>query len=138
MATKPVFDRPYLLCGLAYGLLGMGLGIYMAASQNHGQLVTHAHLLLVGFLLSILYAVIHRLWLDSPNRIVALIQFIGHHVGTLMMVTGLFLLYGNHVPHDRLEPVLASASIIVLVSLVLMTFMVAKAKSTSMLADSPG
>jgi hypothetical protein len=117
-------DRSYLAIGLTYGALGMGLGIHMAATQNHGQLVTHAHLLLVGFLLSVIYAIIHRLWLDQPQKWLARTQFAAHHIGVVMMVTGLFLLYGGHFPHQRLEPLLASSSIIVLLALLLMLMMV--------------
>jgi hypothetical protein len=117
-------DRSYLVIGLVYGALGMNLGIHMAATQNHGQLVTHAHLLLVGFLLSVIYALIHRLWLNQPWKWVARAQFAAHHLGVLMMVTGLYLLYGGHHPHETLEPLLASSSIIVLVALLLMLALV--------------
>jgi hypothetical protein len=117
-------DRYYLTTGLVYGILGLGLGIYMAATRDHGQLVTHAHLMLVGFLLSIVYALIHRLWLERPGRLMNGLQFGAHHLGTVMMVTGLYLLYGGHVPHDNLEPVLASASIMVLIAMVLITVQV--------------
>jgi hypothetical protein len=113
-------ERTYLLSGLGYGALGMSLGIHMAASHDHGQAITHAHLLLVGFLLSVIYALIHRLWLSAPPKVLARIQFAAHHLGVIMMVTGLFLLYGGHVPGDRIEPLLASSSIIVLIALILM------------------
>jgi hypothetical protein len=117
---KNTLERAYLLLGLSYGALGMGLGIFMAASHNHGQAVTHAHLLLVGFLLSMIYALIHRLWLPSPSVLLSRIQFGAHHLGVVLMVIGLFLLYGGHVPSERIEPVLSSSSILVLVALVLM------------------
>jgi hypothetical protein len=117
-------ERSFLALGLAYGALGMSLGIYMAATQDHGQMVTHAHLLLVGFLLSVIYAIIHRLWLNQPGKWLAGVQFIAHHLGVVTMVGGLFMLYGGHLPHESLEPVLASASISVLVALLLMLAMV--------------
>lgn len=122
MSSK--FERIFLALGLAYGALGMSLGIHMAATQNHGQMVTHAHLLLVGFLLSVIYAIIHRLWLAQPREWVARAQFVAHHLGVVLMVTGLYLLYGGYMPHGRLEPLLATASIIVLVALLLMLIMV--------------
>lgn len=121
-----ILERPYLYFGLAYGVLGMSLGIHMAATHNHGQLVTHAHLLLVGFLLSTLYAVMHRLWLEHPNRILAGLQFLAHHFGTVVLISALFLLYGNIYPLDVLEPVLASASLVVLGALVLMAYMIVR------------
>lgn len=120
------FDRPYLIAGLLYGALGMLLGIYMAASHNHQQLVTHAHLLLAGFLLSVVYAVIHRLWVPAPARTLAGAQFWLHHVGVTAMVGGLFVVYGQYAEATLVEPVLAGSSIAVLLALVLMLVIVVR------------
>lgn len=121
---KLSFDRAHLIAGLVYAALGMGLGIYMAAGQNHVQHVTHAHLLLVGFLLSVIYAIIHRLWLRESGSLLARLQFGFHHVGVVLMVAGLFLLYGGHFSHGQLEPVLAGSSILVLLALLKMLALV--------------
>ena len=45
-------DRKFVISALCYALLGMVLGIHMAASKDHGQFVTHAHIMLVGFVVS--------------------------------------------------------------------------------------
>lgn len=120
-------DRLHLLGALVYAVLGLVLGIYMAASQDHGQSVAHAHLLLVGFLLSFVYAVINHIWLGERPGLLVRLQFAGHHLGVIGLVGGLLLLYGGGASHDILEPLLAGASILVLVCLVLMTLMVLQA-----------
>ena len=51
-------ERHYVLSALGYGLLGLVLGLYMSASGQHQQLVTHAHIMLVGFLLGFAYALL--------------------------------------------------------------------------------
>jgi hypothetical protein len=123
------FDRKYLVWALGYVALGMGLGIFMAASHNHAQHVTHAHILLVGFVVSLIYAVIHKLWLgEKPSRL-AKLQFIVHQVGAVTMFGGLFLLFGNIVPETQLDTVLATASIAVFSAALLMIFMVYKANA---------
>lgn len=118
-----LFQRTHLTVGLIYGLAGMGLGLWMAATRDHSQLVTHAHLLLVGFLLSMLYAIIHRLWLDNPGRWLPLVQLGLHHLGVLGLVTGLFLLYGGYAGIDRLDPLLALSSIAATLGLFLLLVM---------------
>lgn len=119
-------DRKYLVWALAYVALGMGLGIFMAASENHAQHVTHAHILLVGFVVSFIYAAIHKLWLgDQPTRL-AKAQFVVHQVGALMMFSGLFLLYGGFVPPEQIEKLLAPSTIIVFVAAIMMIAMVLK------------
>jgi hypothetical protein len=120
------FDRKYLVWALSYIVIGMCLGIFMAASKDHGQLVTHAHINLAGFLLSIAYGIIHKLWLVQPNPTIAKIQFIVHQAAIVAMVFGLFLLYGKFVPEEQIEPVLRIASISVLVGALLMFYMILK------------
>lgn len=120
------FDRKYLVWALGYVAIGMCLGIFMAASHNHAQHVTHAHILLVGFVLSLGYGIIHKLWLGHPNPIIAKIQFIVHQAAAVTMFTGLLLLYGNVLPEPQLDPILGIASITVLVGALLMLYMVLK------------
>lgn len=121
-------DQRHLAAALLYALLGLVLGIFMAASHNHGQAVTHAHLLLVGFLLSFAYAVIGRLWLGGEGGLLRQCQFWGHHLGVVGLVVGLFLLYGGSRPLAVLEPLLAGSSILVLLALALMTVLVWRAE----------
>jgi hypothetical protein len=119
-------DRRYLLWALGYAVVGMGVGIYMGASANHGQLVSHAHILLVGFLISLAYALIHRLWLSQPNRTVAQVQFVLHQLSALVLVCGLLLLYGGVLPDATMGPVLGIASVGVLAGALLMIYLVLK------------
>lgn len=123
------FDRKYLMWAMGYVVAGMSLGIVMAASHNHGQHITHAHILLVGFVVSLIYGVIHKLWLGEQAPRLAMAQFIVHQAGAVTMFTGLLLLYGGVVPEAQLDPVLALASITVLVGALLMLFMVFKANT---------
>jgi peptidoglycan/LPS O-acetylase OafA/YrhL len=120
------YDRKYLVWALSYIVVGICLGIYMAASHDHAERPTHAHINLIGFVLSLSYGIIHKLWLQHANQIIAKIQFIVHHAGAVTIFVSLFLLYGNMVPEARLEPILATASITVLVGALLMFFMVLK------------
>ena len=120
------FDKKYLVWALGYLGVGICLGIFMAATHNHGQLATHAHTNLIGFLLSFAYGITHKLWLGQPNRTIASIQFIVHQAATVTIIAGLFLLYGNFVPEEKLDPILAIAAISVLAGVLLMLYMVLK------------
>lgn len=123
------FDKKHVLFALCYALAGMGLGIYMAASQNHGQHVTHAHILLVGFITSVVYGVVYKLWLPAAKPVVAWVQFGAHQAGVLAMCTGLFLLYGGFAPPATLEPLLGRSSVAVLLGAATMCFMVFRARN---------
>jgi hypothetical protein len=130
-------DRRFLVWALGYAAVGISLGIYMAASQNHGELVTHAHILLIGFVLSLVYGIIHKLWLDKPNRAVANTQFVLHQAAAVTVSVGLFLLYGGIVAEPALAPFLGTASAGVLVGMLLMLYMVLRSGKGKVVPESP-
>ena len=134
------FDRKYLVWALVYVATGMALGIYMAAAHNHAQHVRHAHILLVGFVVSFIYAVIHKLWLGETTPRLARIQLIAHQAGALTMFIGLFLLYQGIVPEAQIESILAPSTIVVFIAALFMIVMVLKQPSAGMnnLAQNQG
>ena len=117
-------DRRFLLCGFAYAIAGMGLGIHMAASHDHALFVAHAHILLVGFVVSFIYALIHKLWLAGTSARLAGFQFYLHQLAALVISVGLVLLYAGLYPESTLGPVLGLASVGVLIAAVLMAWLV--------------
>jgi uncharacterized membrane protein len=131
------FDRKYLAWALCNAAAGMGLGIFMAASHNHAQHVTHAHILLVGFVGSFVYGVIHKLWLGERSRGLATAQFVVHQSGSIILFIALLLLYGGVAPEAKLAPILAAASMMLVLALVLMLVMVFKARSAASAQSAP-
>lgn len=119
-------DKKFLVWALSFAVVGLVLGIYMAASKNHGELVTHAHILLIGCVVSFIYAIIHKLWLEKPSRVIANIQFLLHQAAAVTLSCGLFLLYGNMLPESVLDPILGIASAGVLLGMLLMLYMVVR------------
>jgi len=119
-------DKKFVLTGLGYAIVGLALGIFMAASKNHGQLVTHAHIMLIGFVVSFIYGLCHRLWLNNTTSKLAVTQYYVHQVGTLVILIGLFLYYGKFVSIETIDPVLAISSIAVFAGMVMMKILFIK------------
>ncbi len=113
-------DKKFILTALGYAIVGMSLGIFMAASKDHGQLVTHAHILLIGFVVSFIYGLCHKLWLNNLVSKLSLAQFYIHQIGTVGVVVGLFLYYGKFVSLETIDPLLALSSLAVLTGMILM------------------
>lgn len=120
-------SRWNVMFGLGFAILGMALGIYMALSKNHGQHVTHAHVLLLGFVVSVLYGAIYRLWLASASVRLATIQTVLHQLGSVLIVIGLFLLFSGAANEDSLGPLLGPGSIAAISSAVLMFYQMVRA-----------
>ncbi len=119
--------KQYLLTAYGYALIGLLLGIYMAASKDHSQLVAHAHIMLLGFVVSFIYGVTHHLWLDKASAGIHKIQLICHQVGTIVLVLSLFMLYGNILEGKVLGPILGISSMLVLAAMIMMKIQVIKA-----------
>lgn len=115
------------MTAFGYAILGLMLGIFMAASKDHGQFVTHAHIMLLGFVVSFIYALCHKLWLNNITSKLAVVQYYIHLVASFVLFVGLFLLYGKFVEIEKIDPVLASASIAAFIGLILMFIMLVKA-----------
>tara|TARA_R110001592_G_scaffold325130_1_gene604939 strand:- start:135 stop:464 length:330 start_codon:yes stop_codon:yes gene_type:complete len=98
----------------------MILGVVMAGTKDHGQLVTHAHIMLAGFVVSFIYGLCHKLWLNNTSSRLAKVQFYIHQIGVGIMLLGLFLLYGNFVKIETIDPILAISSFAVPVGMILM------------------
>lgn len=125
------FDKKFLVWSLCFAVVGLTLGIYMAATNNHSELVAHAHVLLIGFVVSFVYSIIHKLWLARPNPAVANLQFLLHQISAITISVGLFLIYGNLVPPEKLAPIMSVATIGVLLAMLLMIYMVVKSTTKS-------
>lgn len=119
-------DRKYLLMAFGYGMIGLLLGIYMAASKNHGQFVTHAHVMLIGFVISFIYAACYKIWIPNQNSTMQKIQYYLHLTGSVVLLMALFLMFGGFASEAVLGPVLGVSSIAVLTSMVLMKVLIIK------------
>ncbi|MGB5247342.1 MAG: hypothetical protein WBN34_12405 [Woeseia sp.] len=123
-------DRKFLMSAFGYAIVGLVLGIYMAATRNHGQLVAHAHIMLLGFVVSFIYAVCYKLWLTASTGGLGATQFWLHQLGTLGLTVGLFVLYGGYMAPQKVGPVLGIFSTSALIGVILMKVLLIKARKT--------
>lgn len=110
--------RINLTLGLVWLLLGMLLGEHMGRSGDHGQMPTHAHIMLLGGVLSITWAVIYKVF-NIPAGLLAWIQTGLHQVSALAMIVALYMLYGHLGEEAVLGPILGISAIGAIVSLLL-------------------
>jgi hypothetical protein len=107
-------DRMFFATSLVFALIGMALGQYMGLSGRHGQHVTHAHVLLVGFVISIVHAVSHRLWLQDVSSRWARLHYALHTLGAAGMAAGLWAMFGGVVGEAQAGPFLGLSGLLVM------------------------
>lgn len=120
------FDRKFLACALGYMIVGICMGMYMGGSHDLSMRDAHSHILFIGFLFSLSYATIHKLWIERPPEVLAEAQFLLHQGGAAFECAGLVVLYGELAPAEWIEPVLGLAALAVLLGALLMLYMIVR------------
>lgn len=112
----------FIRLSVIYAIIGMAIGIYMAASGDHSQRPTHAHLNLVGFVAMFLYGIFYKIYPDAAKGRLPEYHFWISNVGMIAMVLGVWLIYsGNIIAGD---PVAALSSLVVIAGMLLFAIIV--------------
>jgi len=95
--------------GILFLLVGMGAGIFMAAGHDHTIAGAHAHLNLLGFVVSSVYGTYYALFPAKADGLLPKLHWAGHTLAIVVMFPALAaLLYG----HLEFEPIVALSSIV--------------------------
>ena len=116
--------RNFFTLAVVYSLVGMTLGLSMAMSHDHSQLPTHAHIMVVGWLMSAVFAVFYHLMPVARASRLATVHFWVAAISSLGMFTGLFVLYGGN---PVIEPVLGVSAMAYFAATVLFAFIALRA-----------
>lgn len=116
----------FIRCAVVYGLIGMCLGIYMAASNHHDQGPTHAHLNLLGWVSMAIFGLVYRAFPSLAEGALPKVHFWIMNVGIIGMIAGLFLMFSGHM---EFVPLSAASSIVVLIGMLVFAFIVYRGKS---------
>ena len=127
--------RNFFTMAVIYALVGMTLGLSMAMSQNHEQLPTHAHVMVLGWLMSAVFAFFYHLVPAARNSKLATIHFWLAAVSSVGMVVGLYILYGGN---PSIEPVLGISAMAYFAATVLFAFIALRALWSSETAETAG
>ena len=101
-------SRLFFILAIAYAVFGMVLGIYMAASHNHAQMPTHAHIMVAGWLMSAVFAYFYHLFPAAAAGMLARVHFWLTAVSGIGLLVGLFVLLAGN---PAIEPLVAISSI---------------------------
>jgi cbb3-type cytochrome oxidase subunit 1 len=116
--------RNFFTLAVIYSLVGMTLGLSMAMSHDHSQLPTHAHIMVLGWLMSAVFAVFYHLMPAARSSRLATVHFWLAAISSLGMFVGLFVLYGGN---PAIEPVLGVSAMAYFAATVLFAFIALRA-----------
>lgn len=111
--------RLFFIVSLIYAVSGMLLGLRMAISQDHGQMPTHAHTMVAGWVMSALFAFFYHLFPKIGRGRLAFIHFWVQTISGVVLVVSLYFLLAGR---PEIEPVTASASVGFLAGMLIFVF----------------
>ena len=100
--------KAFFLSALVYGVLGIMLGLHMAMSHNHGQMPTHAHILVIGWVSFAIFGLFYAAYGHAVPQMLARLHFWLAQISLAALVVGLFLLYSGQTQY---EPIAAVSSL---------------------------
>lgn len=109
--------RLHLRLAVAYVILGMALGRHMGMSEDHSQLTTHAHLNLVGWVSTALFALVLRSYPERRLPTLGWIQIAVWHLAVVVTIAGLFLIFAGSP--EAGEPFAIAGSLLALLGMIL-------------------
>ena len=104
-------DVLFLRLATLYAVTGMGLGIWMGISGDHGQYPTHAHINLLGWVSFAIYGLIYRNVPAAAQSKLAPWHFRAANLGAVLLLTGIFAILSGH---PEFEPLAAAGGMITL------------------------
>jgi cbb3-type cytochrome oxidase subunit 1 len=84
-------DTRFFRAAVIYALIGMAVGIHMAASHDHALAPAHAHWLLLGWVSMFLYGAFYKLFPAAQGKLAAWHWWIAN-LGVIVMVAGIALI----------------------------------------------
>ena len=70
-----VITKGFFIAAVIYGLLGMILGLQMAITHDHGQMPTHAHIMVIGWVSFFLFGLFYLQFGERVNGTLARLHF---------------------------------------------------------------
>lgn len=101
---------------IIYAVLGMTLGLVMGMTQDHTQMPTHAHLMLLGWVSFAIFGIFYQMFPSAAANRLADVHFWLAQVSLIVLIVGLFLIFSGHASAD---PIAAIGSTGMLASMIL-------------------
>lgn len=119
-------SRNFLLVGSAFLIVGILIGMYMGGSGDHSLAPAHAHINLLGFVLSSIFALTYRAWPAMGAGSLARIHFWLHFAGALLIGVLLFLLLSGRITEAAMFPLAPIAELLLLLGVLIFGWNVVK------------
>lgn len=115
MGANMNVSRNFMLCGTVFLVIGLGFGMHMGATGDRSFAPLHAHLNLLGFVLSMIFAIVYRVFPAMGETRLAGYHFWLHVVPATVLLVMLFLLFSGTIEEASMAPVAPLAEVAIMI-----------------------
>ena len=108
-------SRNFLVLASLFLIVGITIGSYMGGSGDHTLAVSHAHINLLGFTLSAIFALTYKAFPAMADSRLASLHFWLHAVGAVVLNTMLFMMLAGMVTEAAMFPIAPITELLVLI-----------------------
>lgn len=112
-------SRNFVLVGTVFLIIGICFGIYMGGGGDRAFAPLHAHVNLLGFVLSMIFALTYRSYAAMGASRLASLHFWLHVVAGVVLLLMLFLLLAGRIAETAMFPLAPIAELAILLGVVL-------------------
>ncbi|OCP17779.1 MULTISPECIES: hypothetical protein [unclassified Ensifer] len=112
----PRLAQLYFKTAIIFLIIGISMGLHMAIGHDHSAIGAHAHANLLGWVTMAIFGGYHALNPAKAQKRLAMIQYCVYTAGVAVLVPSLYLMLTGS---PQLEPVVAIASIIIFIGVLL-------------------
>lgn len=112
----PNLAQIYFRTAILFLIAGISIGIFMSISGNHAVMGAHAHINLLGWVTSALFGTYLALNPAKATGMLPRLQYFVYVVGVIVMGASLYLMLDGNA---AMEPIVATASIVTFVGVLL-------------------
>ena len=114
-------SRGFLAIAPIYLIIGMLIGGYMGASQDHSLAPAHAHINLLGFTLMMIFGLYYAVFPAAAQTALAKAHFWLFQIGAAILAIMLVLLFSGRLMEEQMVPLAPLAELLVLLGVVAFT-----------------
>ena len=115
-------SRAFLIMGSLFLLLGIALGMHMAASGDRTLTAVHAHINLLGFVVMAIFGLVYHAFPAMAATRLAQVHFWLHLAGSLVLLVMLFLLLSGRVTEAAMVPLAPLSELAVLLGVLIFVY----------------
>ena len=115
-------SRNFLITGTIFLVIGLLIGMYMGGSGDHSLALGHAHINLIGFVLSVIFALTYRSYADMGASRLATYHFWLHLIGAVVVNSMLLLFLGGRISEAGMVPIAPLSELAIVIGAVLFFF----------------